>query len=142
MGAYLDKPKEEKLSENGSNSFCKWGASSMQGWRINMEDAHVCQEVRLPTGETGTIFGVFDGHGGDQVALFAAQNIKKILEEELKKSNIAQALEATFMRLDKDVSSEKYAEDTGTTSCVVLITPTEIYCANAGDSRAVLCSDG
>ena len=31
--------------------------------------------------------------------------------------------------------------DTGTTSCVVLITPTEIYCANAGDSRAVLCNE-
>ena len=26
----------------------------------------------------------------------------------------------------------------GTTACVVLITPTEIYCANAGDSRAIL----
>ena len=30
---------------------------------------------------------------------------------------------------------------TGCTACVVLITDSEIYCANAGDSRAVLCVD-
>lgn len=29
---------------------------------------------------------------------------------------------------------------TGTTACVVLITTDTIYCANSGDSRAVLCS--
>ena len=40
-----------------------------------------------------------------------------------------------------DVSSEKLRElvnNVGTTACVVLITETEIICANAGDSRAVL----
>ena len=26
----------------------------------------------------------------------------------------------------------------GTTACVCLVTPTEIYCANTGDSRAIL----
>ena len=30
---------------------------------------------------------------------------------------------------------------TGTTSCVLLITKDKIYCANSGDSRAVLCSN-
>jgi serine/threonine protein phosphatase PrpC len=28
--------------------------------------------------------------------------------------------------------------DTGTTACVILMTPQTIYCANAGDSRGVL----
>lgn len=31
---------------------------------------------------------------------------------------------------------------TGTTACVVLVTNESIYCANSGDSRAVLCSKG
>jgi len=31
---------------------------------------------------------------------------------------------------------------TGCTACVVLITPTKIFTANAGDSRAVLCRKG
>jgi len=46
------------------------------------------------------------------------------------------------LKLDNDVKPQDYATDTGTTACVVLITPTEIYCSNAGDSRAVLCRDG
>ena len=40
--------------------------------------------------------------------------------------------------MDLKVSKEDYAMDTGTTSCVVLITQTSIICANAGDSRGVL----
>jgi len=31
---------------------------------------------------------------------------------------------------------------TGCTACVVLVTSTKIYAANAGDSRAVLCRKG
>jgi serine/threonine protein phosphatase PrpC len=33
----------------------------MQGWRKNMEDAHLCQEK---FGDDLSLFGVFDGHGG------------------------------------------------------------------------------
>lgn len=32
-------------------------------------------------------------------------------------------------------------EDAGCTANVVLITPEKIYCANAGDSRSVLCDE-
>ena len=53
---------------------------------------------------------------------------------------IKTALEQCFLKLDAEVKNEEYATDTGTTSCVLLITPSEIYCANAGDSRAVLCN--
>lgn len=41
------------------------------------------------------------------------------------------------------VSEKKdYANDTGTTSCVIFITDKHIYCANAGDSRGVLSRNG
>ena len=30
-------------------------------------------------------------------------------------------------------------EGTGCTAVVCLVTPTKVYCANAGDSRAILC---
>ena len=32
--------------------------------------------------------------------------------------------------------------DTGTTSNVIILTSTHIYCANSGDSRSCLCRDG
>lgn len=37
---------------------------------------------------------------------------------------------------------EENGHNAGTTACVVLITPDMIFCSNAGDSRAVLKSNG
>jgi serine/threonine protein phosphatase PrpC len=39
-------------------------------------------------------------------------------------------------------SDSTISTGTGCTACVVLITPTKIYTANAGDSRAVLSRKG
>lgn len=40
----------------------------MQGWRNGMEDSHICaNEIN---GEDISIYGVFDGHGGKEVAKF------------------------------------------------------------------------
>lgn len=36
------------------------------------------------------------------------------------------------------MSKEDFAQDTGSTSCVIFFTNKTIYCANAGDSRAVI----
>ena len=44
-----------------------------------------------------------------------------------------------MLELDKQLKTKAYAMDAGTTACVVFITNTHIYCANSGDSRAVLC---
>lgn len=81
MGSYLDKPVTKKDSECGSNDIAIWGASSMQGWRTGMEDTHIIHQVSLGDGEEGMIFGVFDGHGGDQVAKMAKSKFKDILIE-------------------------------------------------------------
>jgi len=40
-----------------------WAASAMQGWRNNMEDAHI-HETNID-GKGTSIFGIFDGHGGN-----------------------------------------------------------------------------
>lgn len=67
MGAYLDKPITEKEIEVKSDAKFAYSAVSMQGWRKTQEDSHIA-ELKLPNGEA--IFGVFDGHGGKDVALF------------------------------------------------------------------------
>jgi serine/threonine protein phosphatase PrpC len=79
MGVYLSEPNKNKSTESGSSDYIKYAASSMQGWRTNMEDAHIA-DVSLE--EDCCIFGVFDGHGGKEVALF----VKKHFIEELKKN--------------------------------------------------------
>lgn len=54
----------------------------MQGWRCGMEDAHIAFQVK---DDEAMIFGVFDGHGGKEVAQYCQENFKKVFEEQLKK---------------------------------------------------------
>ncbi len=73
MGAYLDAPIKDKNPEPGENANFCWGACAMQGWRCGMEDAHVAFEVEGDENKA-MIFGVFDGHGGKEVAIYCKEN--------------------------------------------------------------------
>jgi serine/threonine protein phosphatase PrpC len=42
------------------------------------------------------------------------------------------------MKIDNDLKKESMAIDTGCTACVTFITKDKIYCANSGDSRAII----
>ena len=71
MGGFLDKPDRTKETNvgNSDSAGMSWGAVGMQGWRSTMEDTHICEEVEnVKTKETCMLFGVFDGHGGKEVA--------------------------------------------------------------------------
>lgn len=75
MGAFLDKPKTEKEGSCGTGNGLRYGLSSMQGWRVEMEDAH-CAVVGLPHGlDEWSFFAVFDGHAGARVSAHCAQNL-------------------------------------------------------------------
>ena len=45
MGNLLGQPITEKETHLGHIDDLEYGVSSMQGWRIHMEDAHICQET-------------------------------------------------------------------------------------------------
>lgn len=78
------------------------------------------------------------------MATHAKKHFPGILEsqENFKKGNYGEALVKAFIEYDALVGKEDFAMDTGTTSNVVLLTKTDIYCANAGDSRACLNRSG
>ena len=63
MGQTLSEPVTTKETSNCQNHFVKVGSSCMQGWRVNMEDAHT-NLLSLPGDKDTCYFGVFDGHGG------------------------------------------------------------------------------
>lgn len=69
--------------------MCSWGVCGMQGWRVEMEDAHIATEISLPQNKKGMLFAVFDGHGGDQVAKFANKKFTEVLvsQAEFKSGN-------------------------------------------------------
>ncbi|CAD7943486.1 unnamed protein product [Amoebophrya sp. A25] len=101
MGAYLSEPKRDKESEEASGDTWRLGASSMQGWRVNMEDAHLVHEA-FGGKEDTFLIGVFDGHGGPEVAKFVAKHLgNTILESESYKSGkVEDALKASFLQMD------------------------------------------
>ena len=95
--------------------------SAMQGWRISMEDAHAAVlDLQAEDADKGFVaaspedrlsfFGVYDGHGGDKVALFAGENIHKILakQEAFKKKDFEQALKDGFLATDRAILSGEF----------------------------------
>lgn len=63
MGQTLSEPVTAKKSACCQNTLFKVGSSCMQGWRINMEDAHT-HILSCPDDPDSAFFGVYDGHGG------------------------------------------------------------------------------
>lgn len=50
-------------------------------------------------------FGVYDGHGGEQMAVFAGQNVHKMVtkQESFAKGDIEQALKDGFLATDRAI---------------------------------------
>lgn len=75
MGGMLTQPVTNKRSDQGEGLGLRYGLSSMQGWRSEMEDAHDVK-VGLRYGlDDWSFFAVFDGHAGKRAAAFAAWNL-------------------------------------------------------------------
>lgn len=171
MGVLLSKPNTEKEMESGGNEKLKFAVCSMQGWRTTMEDAHTA-ELDID-GKKSAFFGVFDGHAGTDVAIYASRHVYRNLSssELFKGGKYEEALKEAFLKTDADLRTEEgHAEcfkirreirkrdddddddmddrdsagltESGSTAVTCLMVGRELYCANAGDSRAVLCRDG
>jgi len=163
MGAFLDKPKTEKHNENGAGNGLTYGLSSMQGWRIEMEDAHAAV-ANLPGDlKDWAFFAVFDGHAGARVSAHCSQHLlnsitsaEEFNETPLKSAatvvedevieGIKKGIRAGFLKLDENmrqmpevVSGE---DKSGTTAVCALISPVLLFVANCGDSRGVLYRKG
>ena len=83
----------------------------MQGWRTEMEDAHIAN-IELDS-QMSALFGVYDGHGGKEVARFVSRH----LAEELIKSPAytankqGDALQASYLRLDDMLWKEEHRQE-------------------------------
>eukprot|EP01048_Picozoa_sp_COSAG05_P012117 COSAG05_NODE_1191_length_5573_cov_12.076361_4_plen_297_part_00 len=134
-----------------------------------MEDAHSVVPSLGGTLDDYSWVAVYDGHGGKISSLRAAaqmlgcvrkqkefQEYCDIHSQPLETAEARQqpellgaAMKAAFLELDAAMRAEQAThpignprEDSGTTAVCVMITPTHLICANAGDSRAVYLSGG
>ncbi|MQL81661.1 hypothetical protein Taro_014127, partial [Colocasia esculenta] len=106
MGVYLSTPKTEKFSEDGENERLRFGLSSMQGWRANMEDAHAA----LPDLDNCTsFFGVYDGHGGKVVAKFCAKYLhtQVLKSEAYSAGDLGASVQKAFFRMDEMMRGQR-----------------------------------
>jgi serine/threonine protein phosphatase PrpC len=128
-----------------------------------MEDAKL---ANLTIDDQTMVFGVFDGHGGKEVAEFVSRHFSAELlnNRAYKDGNIEQALKETFLRMDELLRTQEGLKEViriardlpdnypvqadpsqmmaGCTSVVALLRGSTLYVANAGDSRCVLNRDG
>lgn len=170
MGALLEKPITEKETEQGAHGDIRYAVSSMQGWRPEMEDAHVAR-LDLEQLEGFAIFCVFDGHGGAFTSKFAQEHVISVLcrqehfqmyqalpaqslrDHPIGLELLQSALLTTYLELDEDMVNNNarliVGEDgshkvdkSGSTACSTVVTPKHILCINAGDSRAMYRTGG
>lgn len=118
-----------------------------------MEDDHL-HLLGLPDAPDISLFGVYDGHGGDFVAHYAARKFPEHLlraatlrsSDSNFASTASKAFEVALMSIDAELlrqpEIESGQDQSGSTSVMTLIGPKDIVCANTGDSRAVLSRGG
>jgi len=136
----------------------------MQGWRKGQEDAHLHIFDIIPNVH---LFAVFDGHGGKEVSRYCERHLPKMLQsnEDFCQHNFDRALKTVFLKIDMQliskagrielsklarggapyggvVNSAQIPFQSGCTANLILVTPTQIICANSGDSRSVVSEAG
>ena len=108
-----------------------------------MEDAH-SSYLSLPGDASAAFFGVYDGHGGSNVAKYAGEHLHKriVSDKAYAEGDIPAAIKNGFLGLDRDMISALKHEASGCTSVVTVLKDGVLYCGNAGDSRGVLSHRG
>jgi len=132
---------------------------SEQGFRATMEDEEILlQDLATSNWRHCSVFGIYDGHGGRECVSFVRQrlhmNFVAALHGKggLDKSSqvhhdIYESLTHGFLETDRQFlsmaqSQEGFNGGSGCAAVVACIIGGWIWCANVGDSRALLCRDG
>jgi serine/threonine protein phosphatase PrpC len=142
--------KDKKCELYTTQDGLEIGSAEMQGWRLEMEDAHIT--MSMTSKPDHTFVAVFDGHGGSTSAVYAAANMMNIIEDNSFWKQyinggasdvdlLGRALSLAFFDTDAALRTEIYSDGRNVSGCTcvsAIITPSHIVCGNAGDSRCVI----
>jgi serine/threonine protein phosphatase PrpC len=160
----------EKHTSYSNKYNIHYASCQMQGRRNTMEDTYfVDTDLPIPNSILFGVFDGHGGNYVSEHCKYLFPGIfKSLLLDKLDKLDnkiITKVLVDTFLKLDdifKSIDSIRDASKyltiqqllefknvtvfgnpirSGTTAIITLITPTKIYTANAGDSRAILCKN-
>ena len=142
MGQTLSEPITAKQSSSLQNKSVKVGSSSMQGWRISMEDAHT-HILTLAEDKDAAFFAVYDGHGGAKIASHVSKHLHKTLvrRPEYKQGNYEEAFVKSFLECDEAMRKDETLQDemSGSTAITALYRNNKLFVGNIGDSRCIAC---
>lgn len=154
MGQSLDKPIEVKEQEHDEKYGLTYALSAMQGWRLEMEDAHTIAKS-IEGYEGVSFFAVYDGHGGMTVSKRSSTDLLGfILNTDQFKSgdkNKAELWSESLYRgmlgfdqqmREQDPRLNSLEDHSGSTAITAFVTATHIIFGNCGDSRGVLAREG
>jgi len=110
MGNELDKPILDKKSYDEENKYIKFGVSSLQGWKAQMEDYNFYAIDIVPNSDKNIdIFGIMDGHRGPEVAKYISTHFIDTLlsNPSFKEDNYSESLQETFLQIDKNLNTDQ-----------------------------------
>ena len=138
-----------------------FGVAMLKGQRVTMEDRYIAvPDIKAlpltsarsaPEGANHGFYAVCDGHNGDTTAEMVAQLLAgSIASQSSLASDPVRALSDAFLATDSSVldQQEESGQYSGSTAVSVLVRKSAgtqrpmLYCANVGDSRAVMCRAG
>ncbi|XAR50722.1 Phosphoprotein phosphatase [Bertholletia excelsa] len=155
-GGFLHKIKRAACLDSSSADTGK-GRSKSSGNKVahgfhlvegksghDMEDYHVA-EYRHERGHVLGLFAIFDGHLGDSVPSYLKDNLfNNILKEPQFWSSTEIAIKNAYRSTDRFILENSLQLGPGGSTAVtaIVIDGKDLWVANIGDSRAVLCERG
>lgn len=140
LAAALYSPvNSQEVALQGKNGSISHAISHEQGLRSTMEDAAIAQDA-----DKYSLYGVYDGHGGDQVSKYIEKRLPELISQEFNKQaenqDISSVLEQVYKLLDAEIAKQTAWNNQGAAAVTALYLHDnkDLYIANAGDSRAVV----
>jgi protein phosphatase 1L len=137
-------PKLFKFLQAKTETEGKAGIAHMQGRRGEMEDTHLVDEISYEKeGKThqAEVFAIFDGHGGDMAAKFAAAHLSSYLKKHLEAQESPwNAFKLALVNLSDDFNAT--CRWSGCTATIAVKMGEELWVINVGDSRILIDNGG
>lgn len=138
MGIMLPKPVMTSINERSGSNLFRVGSACVNGFRENMEDAHLVY-LKPDWG----FFGVFDGHVNDHCSTYLEAEWRRVLDN-ITLPITDERMKEIALEIDK-----KYLSDNplgGSTGTFFLARHRDnkfsLQVGNVGDSRVLLCING
>lgn len=143
--SHEDKPQSS--FQNSQNNYIFRSFSYQEDknlkYRQSMEDIGVMLPDFIPE-KKYSLFGIFDGHGGNDVVKYIKNRLPEIIKANITKNDnydsIENNLTSSFHKIDEELKFYD-SEHTGSTATILLFQDNIVYCANVGDSTAFIVYD-